>query len=98
LSDGAPYDHLWIGQYSNSYVTWTDCLYECFISGDIHVFELPDKAIRPTRKPDTNVNGCGLVLDPEEKLWLFFTLNGQLLGELVLETLSKLINFNIKHI
>jgi hypothetical protein len=41
-------------------------------------------AIRP-RRDNTNVFGCGLVLDPEDKLCIFFTLNGQLLGEFVLK-------------
>jgi hypothetical protein len=42
---------------------------------------LTEGAIRPTVKPGSNVYGCGLVLIPEGKLWIFFTLNGQLLGE-----------------
>jgi hypothetical protein len=46
-------------------------------------------AIQPRFKfGSINVFGCGLVLDPENKLWIFFTLNGQLLGELALEVLT----------
>jgi hypothetical protein len=36
---------------------------------------------RPEKKKYANVYGCGLVLDPENKLSIFFTLNGNLLGE-----------------
>jgi hypothetical protein len=31
-----------------------------------------------------NVIGCGLVLDSEDKLWIFVTFNGKLMGELAL--------------
>jgi hypothetical protein len=45
---------------------------------------LPEEAIRPQMKEHGNVYGCGLVLDPDNKLWIFFTLNGILMGELAL--------------
>jgi hypothetical protein len=48
---------------------------------------LPEGAIRPEEKEYGNVYGCGLVLDTQDKLWIFFTLNGKLLGELVLQIL-----------
>jgi hypothetical protein len=59
-------------------------LNECWIAGEEHRFELPEGADRPRQKKDgtDDVYGCGLVLDPENKLAIFFTLNGQLLGEL----------------
>jgi hypothetical protein len=38
-------------------------------------------------KENGNAFGCGLVLNPEDNLAIFFALNGQLLGELVLEIL-----------
>jgi hypothetical protein len=82
---------LWIGAFSNSYAissrdyTPDDCL----LAGEQHHFELPEGAIRP--EPDEkeygNVFGCGLVLDTQDKFWIFFTLNGQLLGELMLQIL-----------
>jgi hypothetical protein len=56
-----------------------------WIAGEQHRFELPEGADRPRPKNDgTDVYGCGLVLDPEDKVAIFFTLNGQLLGELML--------------
>jgi hypothetical protein len=42
---------------------------------------LPEGANRPEKKQYGNVFGCGLVLDPDNKLAIFFTLNGQLLGK-----------------
>jgi hypothetical protein len=79
-------DNLWIGDFSNSYaipILGPHC-YACRLAGAQHLFELPEGAIRPKRKGLRNVYGCGLVLDPDNNLAIFFTLNGQLLGELVL--------------
>jgi hypothetical protein len=76
----------WIGEYSNSYasaIVGQHCNGYWF-AGERHRFELPEGAVRPSWKY-INVFGCGLVLDPNNKLAIFFTLNGQLLGELVLE-------------
>jgi hypothetical protein len=83
LSDGAIPDHLWIGQNSNSYAIpiGRHYCYLCWLAGASHIFELPEGAIRPRIKENGNVFGCGIVLDPEDKLTIFFTLNGQLLGE-----------------
>jgi hypothetical protein len=81
LSDGAipkdDDDNLWIGKFSNSYATifW----FECLLAGERHPFELPDGAIQPEPKDfGTNVMGCGLVLDSDNKLAIFFTSNGTL--------------------
>jgi hypothetical protein len=65
------------------------------LAGERHLFELPEGAIRPKWKEYWNVLGCGLVLDPEDKLAIFFTLNGKLFGELVLEVLriNKIISY-----
>jgi hypothetical protein len=74
----------------------------CWLAGVFHHFEWQDGAIRPIRNFGTNVYGCGLVLDPKDKLAIFFTYNGQLMGELMLEILRNkshynLINLNIIH-
>jgi hypothetical protein len=53
----------------------------------MHLFELPEGTVEPEMKEYGNVFGCGLVLDPDNKLTIFYTLNGQLLGELMLEIL-----------
>jgi hypothetical protein len=55
--------------------------YACWLAGEEHRFEYPEGAIRPRRVDGINVHGCGLVLDPKNKLSIFFTLNGILLGE-----------------
>jgi hypothetical protein len=59
----------------------------CLLAGERHSFEFPEGAIRPEMKEHGNVFGCGLVLDPKDKLAIFFTLNGILYGEVMLEVL-----------
>jgi hypothetical protein len=79
-----------IGQDSNSYAipcVGAHC-YFCCLAGEIHLFELSEGAIQQEMKQFGNVFGCGLVLDPDNKLDIFFTFNGQLLGKLMLEILS----------
>jgi hypothetical protein len=61
--------------------------YGYWLSGEGHHFELPEGVIRPEMKQYGNVFGCGLVLDPDNKLAIFFTLNGKLLSEWMLEIL-----------
>jgi hypothetical protein len=56
-----------------------------WLAGERHRFELPEGRAMPEFKEYGDVYGCGLVLDPEGKLSIFFTLNGQLMGELMLE-------------
>jgi hypothetical protein len=48
-----------------------------------HRFELPVGTIPPEMKQFENVCGCGLLLDPKDKVAMFFTLNGKLYGKLV---------------
>jgi hypothetical protein len=82
--DPIPYNP-WIG-HSNSYairIPYHYC-YGCWIDGETHRFELPEGAIRPAMKEVGNAIGCGIVLDSEDKLAIFFTLNGQVCGELML--------------
>jgi hypothetical protein len=80
-----------IGQYQNSYAIEI-CItyYEYWFAGVSHQFLWPaEGAIQPRWELNSlNVYGCGLVLDPENKLWIFFTLNGNILGELVRDVLS----------
>jgi hypothetical protein len=66
-------------------ITPTGSFYRLSLAGEAHRFEFPDGAIQPRLNPDINVFGCGLVLDPENKVAIFFTVNGILKGELVLE-------------
>jgi hypothetical protein len=69
----------------------------CWLAGETHLFELPEGAIRPEIKEYGNVFGCGLVLDPGNNLAIFFTLNGMLMGELVMDFL-RIYNKKITHV
>jgi hypothetical protein len=96
--DGDNPDNLWIGDYANSYAFSTG-LYACYLDGELHQLELPEGAIEPKFKANgIDVYGCGLVLDPEDKLCIFFTLNGNLLGELVLVLDALRINKKKSHV
>jgi hypothetical protein len=84
LSNGTPAEGELIGDYPNSYAITTvpHLLNWCHLAGETHRFELPNGAIRPKVKvSDTNVYGCGLVMDPNDKLAIFFTVNGTLMGQ-----------------
>jgi hypothetical protein len=56
----------------------------CRLSGDAHFFEWPAGAIKPMLYGCGDVFGCGLVLSADDKLAIFFTANGILLGQLSL--------------
>jgi hypothetical protein len=97
-------DDIGIGDYENSYATYLT--FDCRLAGEPHPhpFTLPEGDIQPEWDEDgTHVFGCGLVLDPEDKVSIFFTLDGQLLSEFVLELLrifdsnhNGLINLNLQ--
>jgi hypothetical protein len=89
LSDAT--DNSWVGRNSNSYAILIigHYCYRCWPAGEIHHFELPVGANQPEMKEYGNVYGCGLVLDPDNKLAIFFTLNGQLLGEVEILRINK---------
>jgi hypothetical protein len=54
----------------------------CYVSGNRHYFECPNEAIKPKRKWRLgDVVGCGILLNPEKKLAVFFTGNGILMGQ-----------------
>jgi hypothetical protein len=56
-------------------------LYNPFRSaGQRHVFEFPEGVIRPEVKQTGNVYGCGILINPGDKLTIFFTQNGILSG------------------
>jgi hypothetical protein len=56
----------------------------CLLSGHEHFFEWPAGAIKPKwfGYGCRDVYGCGLVLSPDNKLAIFFTTNGILMGQL----------------
>jgi hypothetical protein len=55
----------------------------CSVSGETHTFQWPDGAIKPTWNDEEDVVGCGLLLSPNNKLSIFFTGNGILMGQFV---------------
>jgi hypothetical protein len=70
----------------------------CDLIGEPHLFELPGGAVQPEMKVYGNVNvyGCGLVLDPENNLAIFFTLNAKLMGEFGMRELRVNGHTNLK--
>jgi hypothetical protein len=74
-----------VGQYPNSYaISAGYSEYEVWID-DVEL-KYEDESILPEFKTN-GIFGCGLVLDPENTLAIFFTVNGRLMGELTLEIL-----------
>jgi hypothetical protein len=58
----------------------------CCIAGNRHRFEWPEEAKAiPWWQYDyrRRIYGCGLLIDPEDNLSIFFTKNGTLLGQLI---------------
>jgi hypothetical protein len=72
-------DSFTVGDSPNSYAIQDDCDY-CWLSGKIHHFDWPNDAIKPEWDGEGDVVGCGLVLNPGNKLSVFFTGNGILMG------------------
>jgi hypothetical protein len=56
----------------------------CLLSGHEHFLEWPAGAVKPkwTGTGCEDVFGCGLVLSVDNKLAIFFTTNGTLMGKL----------------
>jgi hypothetical protein len=64
----------------NSYAFEDGCDY-CWISGKQYQFEWPNGAIKPKWNGKGDVVGCGLLLNPENEVSIFFTGNGILIGQ-----------------
>jgi hypothetical protein len=54
----------------------------CLLSGHEHFFDWSDGAIIAMLHGYGDVFGCGLVCGPDNKLAIFFTANGTLMGQL----------------
>jgi hypothetical protein len=80
LSSGNVPDAYVVGYLPNSYAFEDDCD-RCWLSGKSHDFEWPNGAIEPTWNRMGDVVGCGLLLNPANKLSIFFTGNGHLMGQ-----------------
>jgi hypothetical protein len=75
MPDGAVF-----GKHANSYAINKSCI-SCSLSGKDHRFERPG-GIKLELNGQGDVIGCGLVLSPNGKVAIFFTVNGTLLGKL----------------
>jgi hypothetical protein len=53
----------------------------CYPSNKKHEFEWPNGTNKPTWNGNGDVVGCGLVLSPNNRLAIFFTGNGILMGQ-----------------
>jgi hypothetical protein len=58
---------------------WVKLFY--YIDGKKHEFECPDELVKPKALKCEDVFGCGLLLNLENKLFIFFTRNGTLMGQ-----------------
>jgi hypothetical protein len=68
--------------YANSFVLKNHYNeYECRLAGKKHNWEWPEGATRPEWSDGEDVFGCGLVLSPDNKWAIFFTMNGLLFGQ-----------------
>jgi hypothetical protein len=68
-----------LGFLPNSYAIQNYFDY-CWLSGNGHDFEWPDGTIKPKSKGQGDVLGCGLLLNAENDVSIFFTGNGLLIG------------------
>jgi hypothetical protein len=83
LSGGLPAEYIF-GDFHPTFYFLSPGSDHCRISYTDHRFELPNGAIKPEWKStDSNeeVIGCGILLDTNGKVFIFFTLNGNLMGQ-----------------
>jgi hypothetical protein len=69
-----------VGLLPNSYAILDGRNY-CWLSSEAHNFEWPNGEIKPAWNGQRDVIGCGLALNPENKLSIFLTGNGILMGQ-----------------
>jgi hypothetical protein len=84
LSVGSVQKGTCLGRTSNTYAMQDDKCDYCLICGEARFLEWPLGAVKPkwTGTGCEDVFGCGLVLSPDNKLAIFFTTNGILMGKL----------------
>jgi hypothetical protein len=75
-------DFLFGDYHANFYYLSEGSDHCCLSAGTKHVFELPNGAIKPEWKSsERDIIGCGILLHSNNKLFIFFTLNGNLMGQ-----------------
>jgi hypothetical protein len=84
----------YVGKYPNSY-SYSPGRKYCLIDKDRHNFEWSEK-VKPDweLKGQGNVCGCGLLVAPNDKLAIFFTFNGKLIGDFLGLLVYQKKNFN----
>jgi hypothetical protein len=77
---------------------YDDVYDHCYLSGKFHLFQRPTGAIQPPEwiEGPGDVFGCGLLLNPQNKLAIFFTGNGTLMGEFIRVCSGKTVVFEIR--
>jgi hypothetical protein len=80
LTNGCISDAQFIGKKPNSYALEYNFNTLCWIADEIHSFELSDNENVPIYYGPGDAIGCGLLMNPENRLAIFFTLNGTLFG------------------
>jgi hypothetical protein len=81
-----------IGYPPNSYAilipipTWN--IYPFLLAGQRHDFEFPEGVIRPKMEETGNIAGCGILMNPNDKLTIFFTFNGILIGSVLIFSIA----------
>jgi hypothetical protein len=73
-----------VGNFPNSYAQ--NGLDFCCLSGKSHDFEWPNGVIKPKWNGPVDVYGCGILLNSKNKLSIFFTGNGILIGQFSLNS------------
>jgi hypothetical protein len=72
---------------------------DCYLSGIIHQFEWSNEAVKPKWNGQGDILGCGLLLNSQGKLTIFFTGNGILMGLCMkIGISSRMLNFAGKQI
>jgi hypothetical protein len=61
----------------------------CWIEDDVHVFDWPNYENLPPANGPEDVLGCGLLINPENRVAIFFTSHGMLMGQFILELTSQ---------
>jgi hypothetical protein len=87
LTDGEIPRDQWIGQQPNSYAIGIRIPYFYILfrlAGQRHRFNFLEGVIGPELKETGNVAGCGLLINSDDKLTIFFTLNGILIGSVLI--------------
>jgi hypothetical protein len=81
LSDGTVPDGTTIAGFKNSSAVMNGDDF-CWLNGDCHDFEWPIGTIKPEWKNGVgDVVGCGIMVNREDKVAIFFTGNGKLMGQ-----------------